>query len=317
VRIHWVIVLFTVVGTILLTWHFRTRHLDFMTPQGVTLGPEDDSSDLALGPISLQPKIEENPEVTEVLGNPEEPEEPIVAEISDRELGDLESSPGLNSYHQFAKDNTTERLFELSSTLRTRGQFQRALMAFERVIDTSKTDSASLIEAAKGIKTLAPTLPSWNVDPNSELSLMLHLGTAQEAGDELKSALLEVATLIRTSSSEQLEIIPKITNAGKRDAPEDSPVTLWFDTTENESVSTPVMSFKASEDAERAINEVSAAVFHSVRSQLEKSGYPPAPPLEVAGKDLLNFYITRLMWRDFALSLSKKPDAPEEDSGSN
>ena len=81
-RVHWAVVIFAVIGTILLTWHFRTRHLDFMTPDGVELPPEDQGLDLARGPLNQQPEIGNHLEGSEVLGNPEEPEENIVAEIT-------------------------------------------------------------------------------------------------------------------------------------------------------------------------------------------------------------------------------------------
>ncbi len=304
------------IGTILLTWHFRTQHLDFMVPRGVELSPEDYGENLAVGPIALQPVIEENPEVTEVLGNPEEPEEDIVAEITDLELGDLEASPGLDTYRSFAESNDPDRLFELSSTLRARGQFQRALLAFERIIDTSKAESTTLDEAAKGIETLAPTLPSWNVDPTTEISLILHLGTAKGASDNLKSALLQVATLIRASSSDLLEITPKISTNRSNTAVEDSPISIWISTNEKDSPTTPVISLSPSADQDQAIDGISLAVFKTVRSQLNALGYPSPPSFQASGKDLLTTYITRLMWRDFAKSLYKKADPETEGDAS-
>lgn len=315
-RIHWAVVIFAVIGTILLTWHFRTKDMNFLTPTGVVLAPEDDGLDLAVGPIVLQPKIEDNPEVAGVLGNPEEPEEPVIAEITDLDLGDLHASPGLHSYREFGKQNTPDRLFQLSSTLRARGQFQRALLAFERVLDTTQAGPESLAEAAKGIDALSPTLPRWNIDPTSEISLTLNIGSTRPASDSLKKAALELATLIRKSSSDQLEIIPKISTNGEKDAPEDSPIAIWLGTGGKDPATTSVVTLKPSEEETAAINEISLAVFQSVRSHLAKLGYPLPPPLRATGSELISTYITRLMWQDFALSLKKQqeaePEAPSE-----
>jgi hypothetical protein len=318
VRIHWAVVIFAVIGTILLTWHFRTKDMDFLKPSGIALAPEDDGSDLAVGPIVLQPKIEDKPEVAGVLGNPEEPEEPVIAEISDLDLGDLEASPGLDSYRDFGKKNTPDRLFQLSSTLRARGQFQRALIAFERVLDSTKAGPEALAEAAKGISALSPTLPRWNIDPTSEVSLTLNIGSTRPASDSLKGAALELATLIRKSSSDQLEIIPKISNNRKKDAPDDSPIAIWLGTGGQDPASTSVVTLTPSEDETLALDEISLALFQSVRSHLAKLGYPLPPPVRATGSELISTYITRLMWQDFALSLKKQQEAdPETTSDQN
>ncbi|MCX8237496.1 MAG: hypothetical protein OSB05_01640 [Akkermansiaceae bacterium] len=310
-RIHWAIIVLAVIGTILLTWHIRTKDFDFMSPQGITLPPEDDGSDLAVGAAVLQPKIEKNPRVAEVLGNPEESEEPEIPEISDLDLGDLDSSPGLDSYRDFAQNNPPDRLFELSSTLRARGQFQRALLAFERVIDTSKADSKALDEASKGISTLSPTLPRWNIDSTNEIPLTLHLGTTRLADDSLKAAALEVATIIRKSSGDQLEIMPKITSSGSKEATADGPVALWISTGGKDPTSSAVLTLRMADDKTTALTEISLAVFQAVRGHLGKLGYPLPPPLQANSRELLSIHITRLMWRDFARSLHAQRDATE------
>jgi len=296
-----------VIGTTLLTWHFRTKDMDFMKPKGVLLAKEDDGSGLAVGPITLQPKIEENPEIAEVLGNPEKEDEvPEIPEVTEADLGDLEASPGLGSYRDFGKMNSTQRLLELSSTLRARGQFQRALLALERVMDSSKADSEAIGEAATGIAALTPTLPRWNIDATAEISLSLNIGSARAPSDSLKKAALEVATLIRESSSDQLEIIPKITSSKSSDALEDSPVALWLATISEEPASSAVVTVKVSDDETAAIEELALAVFQAVRGHLVRQGYPKPLPLRASGRDLLAVHVTRLMWRDFARSLQKQ-----------
>ncbi len=316
-RIHWAVVIFAVIGTILLTWHFRTHHLDFMIPKGVVPAPEDDGSDLALRTTLPQPSIEINLANNGILGNPEAQEASIMAEITDLDLGDLNSSPGLDSYLKFGEDNTPARLFELSSTLRTRGQFQRALLALERIIDTTPSDADALDEAAKGITNLVPTLPSWNVDPTSEISLMLHFSSARPASEEMKEAVLQLATLIRQASSAQLEIIPKIISTRRQEAPEDSPIALWISTTGQKPFSSAVITTKTSQDVDVLVDELSLAVFQTIHAHLAKIGYPTPPALEASGRDLLMAYTTRLMWRDFARVLYKEQAAALEKEDSN
>jgi len=302
----------TALGVTLLAWHLRTRHIDFLTPKGVELPPEDFGTDLAAGSASLQPPIAPGPKpANPIAAVEEEPEEPEIAEITDADLGDLDSSPGLDTYRQFAKNNDPVRLSLLSSTLQTRGEFQRALLALERIIDSGKASPEELIETGHGIAALTPTLPRWNIDPTSEVQLTLEIGIPRSVDDPIKNATLELATLIRKHSGNQLDIIPKI-NSAETDAPiENPPVALWFSTTDDAPVSSAVLTMKPSGNEDELLNELSLAAFQTIRSHLAKEGYPLPPPLQATGMDLLTLQITRLMWRDFTKSLYQKPEEPE------
>ena len=116
VRIHWALVVLSVIGAILLTWHLRTKDMNFLEPAGVDLPPEDNGSEIAV----LQPVIDDQPKITGDIipqENPEKIKEPEILKITESDLGDLEASPGLDEYREFASKNSPDRLFELSSTL--------------------------------------------------------------------------------------------------------------------------------------------------------------------------------------------------------
>lgn len=289
-----------------------------MTPHGIEIPLNTHDKSLHTGLTPIQPEIKDSSETSEVLGNPLISEEEISTEITDLDLGDLKTSPGLAAYRGFAQENEPDRLFDLSSSLRARGQFQRALLAFERVIDSSNASPAILKEAAQGIRTLAPTLPNWSIDPTNEFSLTLQLGTSQPASPELKGALLEVATTIRKSSSDQIEITPKITTRKSPGEIPDQPITIWLSSTEEKAKQTPITNLRISSGLEEATDEISFAIFQTVRAELTSLSYPPAPTLQISGKDLLSNYITRLMWRDFARNLTEKqhPESRNQ-NGSN
>lgn len=310
-RIHWAVVVFSVIGTILITWHLRTKDMDFLTPEGVEITPEEGSAEIA----ALQPQIVDQPKIDgEVIAGVDQQKnkEPEVPQITDQDLGDLEASPGLTTFREFANSHSPDRLFELSSALRARGQFQRALLAFERVIDTGKADSDALAEAAKGIAALSPTLPRWNIDPSSEIILTLHLGTSGPASDPLKQAILDVALLIQESSGDQLEIVPTINSTNQTDAPENRPILLWLAPPGEDSLTSSVITLRLPEDETSLTPEISLAVFRAIRSHLTRLGYPAAPDVPTPGPNLLKYQITRLMWRDFARSLQKKEAEPED-----
>lgn len=321
-RIHWSLVLLAVIGTILITWHFRTKDMDFLTPEGVELPPTRDEAALATADPALQPAIKKKTLPGDLIPKEEpEPDAPTLPAITAEDLGDLESGPGLEEYRNFALAKTPDQLFELSSTLRARGHFQRALLALERVVDTAASSPEALAEAGRGIAALTPTLPPWNIDPESEIALDLHLSLARPASQALEKALLALAVLIRESSGDQIKVRPQVASADNDEAPADSPVALWLSSTREEPVASSVITVRLPADPEALVPELSLGLFQAIRSHLTGLGFPEARPLELSGPELLQTQITRLMWRDFARSLvplaspEASTESESEDSG--
>ena len=312
-RIHWAFVVFAVIGTILLTWYLRTKNMDFLTPSGLEIVETEETSDLIDLSVVLQPEIKDQPKINSVIQQPKEPDKitpPKVKEITELELGDLVSSPGLGAYRDFARGESPDRLFELSSRLRARGEFQRALLVFERVIDTSKTDPKSRTEAAQGIAALTKNLPNWNIDPSNEIILNLHLRMAYKPSDHLQNVLQKVATRIRRSSGDQLNIIPIIDSSDNSDSPTNNPIALWLSASGDNTTSSAVITLRLARNNEEHLEEISLAVFKTIRSHLTQFGYPPALENLKKGQDYLSRQITRLMWRDFAQSLHQPQNDP-------
>ena len=312
-RIHWAFVVSAVIGTILLTWHLRTKNMDFLTPSGMAIVETEETSDLIDLSLVLQPEIKDQPEINITIQQPKDPNKitpPKVKEITEFELGDLVSSPGLGAYRDFARGESPDRLFELSSTLRARGEFQRALLAFERVIDTSMAEPNSRAEAAQGIAALTKNLPNWNIDPSNEMILNLHLGMAHKPSDHLRDVLQEVAARIRGSSGDQLSIIPTMNSSDNPDSPNNNPIALWLSAPGDNTTSSAVITLRLTRNDEEHLQEISSAVFKTIRSHLTQFGYPSASENLKKGEDYLSRQITRLMWRDFAQSLHHPQNDP-------
>ena len=246
-----------------------------MTPDNTPLPHEDLGEDLAVGVSILQPELKETPEILEPLEiNPINPEEPEVRPITGTELGDLEAAPGLNAYREFAQNNPAERLLQLSSVLRTMGQFQRSLLALERIIDTTESSPVELQEAGQGIGALEPSLPPWNIDSAGAYNLTLNVGTAGDASPELKIAALDIATMINRHSGNLIDLSPKIIRGESEKIIPNSPITLWISATPDPRNSTPVLSVKPPETPDQLADKLILMTFHSIRNQLEKADYP-------------------------------------------
>ncbi|MDB4373382.1 hypothetical protein N9283_00215 [Akkermansiaceae bacterium] len=312
-RISWPIVLVSVIGVILVAFHLRTRKMDFMTAANVELPPEDFGDDLAVGAPVMQPKIKDGPKIN-LAAQPTEDEVPVVAEITDDELGDLESAPGLDEYRSFARENPAAQLLALSSTLQARGDFQRALLALERIIDTcAQVSPEELQQASDDIASLSPTLPRWNVDPSSESELVLHFQASKNTSEEVKAAALEIATLIRKHSGDQLEITPTVETLAIQADVGSPPAALWISGPEKNQRQTALFSVRTSGDD--LTGSLISGTFSSVRGYLANLGYPfPQQSENVSPEDLLSRHVTRLMWLDLAASLRKTQD---EENSSN
>lgn len=290
-----------------------------MSPSNALLPPEDFGEDLATGAIVIQPKITNGPKVN-LTAKPEAPKEFIIAEIPDNALGDLASAPGLDEYRSFAREKEPLRLLELSSTLQARGHSQRALLALERIIDTSNNVSPENLQlAADDISAFPATLPRWNVDSSAEIELTLLISTSGSASDAIKEAALEVASLIRKHSGDQLQIVIKIRKtpalASASESGEGTPaLTISF---QREDFETPVSTaaLTLSKGGENEAENLMITVFQSVRAHLTHLNYPSPKHLDSLGKELLTLHITRLMWRDFAESLT--PQLEEVAPGGN
>jgi hypothetical protein len=289
--------------------------MDFLTPSGMEIVETEETSDLIDLSVVLQPEIKDQPKINSTIQQPKDPDKITpskVKEITEFELGDLVSSPGLGAYRDFARWRIALTVFfELSSTLRARGEFQRALLAFERVIDTSKAEPNSRAEAAQGISALTKNLPNWNIDPSNEIILNLHLEMAHKPSDHLKEVLQELATRIRKSSSDQLKIIPTINNSDNPDALTNNSIALWLSASGNNTTSSAVITLRLARNDKEHLEAISLAVFKVIRTHLTQLGYPPASEDLIKGGDYLSRQITRLMWRDFAQSLHQPQNAPD------
>ena len=276
--------------------------MDFMTPTAEELPPEDFGDNLAGGAPVMQPKIKDGPKINLPL-QPTEDELPIIAEITDEDLGDLESAPGLAEYRDFARKNSPEQLLALSSTLQARGDFQRALLSLERVIDTCQTSSAELKQASSEIAALSPTLPRWNVDPSSETEIVLNFGSTKNNSEKVKEAALEIATLIRKHSGDQLEITPKVEVRAAPEGIENPPIALWISGPEKDQGQTGLFSVRVTEND--LTEALISGTFSSIRGYLVNLGYPFQDQLQDhKPRELLAHHITRLMWRDLATALT-------------
>jgi len=226
-------------------------------------------------------------------------------------LGDLGRAPRLSEYGSFGNQGTAS-MIQLAQELEKKEAQQRALLAWERVLDTSTPSKNEVKQAGQAIQTLKPLLPPWNPDPNSDITITLHAGANTTEEEALKQALQKTADLISEASGYIITVKTQLTIAkGKAANTPRTPIAIWFSHTpkekETKTAETPPLSFLADPSQETMLaNQFQAAVYALLSNHLTKhTSYSKLPeyPAGVTPEELLKFYVTRLMWREFSNTL--------------
>ncbi len=293
--------------TIFVIWWVGTRDMDFLAPPSEARLQEIRSEALAALPVSTMQ--DDAISVRVPLPQPD-PTLPEPAElIVPVDFGDLTSPPVLDTYSDRAPDGAA-KLLALAAALENRGAFQRALLAYERVLDLSQSNPEQIQTATSAIELLKPTLPLWNTDPTTALPITIHVGTGEKFSEILPAILDKISVDLGNASSGLLKFSHKL-NIGRSIQTEDAPtpVAAWITGGGEDAPSTDVLSFTTN-DPDALRNDLLKTVFNLVRSHLSKStAYTPAP--EVMGEPLtaLETNITRLLWQEFGVLLN--PDGDE------
>ena len=306
-RIPFLIAIPTCLLTIFLIWWVGTSDMDFLTPPSEARLQEIRSEALAALPVSTMQDDAISirvplPEPDPTLPEPAE----IIVPI---ELGDLTSPPVLDTYSDRAPDGSAE-LIALAIALENQGTFQRALLAYERVLDLAQSNPEQIQTATSAIQKLKPTLPLWNTDPDTTLPITIHIGTGEKFSKILPGILEQISSDLGIASSGLLTFSHKL-NIGRSIQTEDAPtpVALWITGGAKDSPSTDVLSF-TTDNPDELRNDLLKTIFNLIRTHLSKStAYSPAPEVIAEPLPALETNITRLLWHEFGTLLN--PTAEE------
>lgn len=275
--------------------------MDFLTPPSEAQLQEIRRKAEATMPKEEKPDAISVPKLVKVTAPPPEPVEPPKPVI---DLGDLTSSPNLQNYAERTPKGSSH-LIELATALQEKGELQRALLAWERVIDLTKPDPAQAATAFDAIKKLRSSLPTWNRSPETAIQITLRASTGKKQAKTLTPILESVARDIEAASSGILKIKTSI-KIGKTSTKGQSPVAVWLKGVDEKSTSTEVVSFtlNPSEDLKSTLLKT---VYQLVTNHISRStAYtPPANLTAVENpQEALSYRITRLCWNEFAAALN-------------
>ena len=293
--------------TLLGVWFSGTHNKDFVTP------PSPDQ----LEDITEKWKAEQ-PEGTPHITKVEAPTPQIVVEkkeVIEKEpeplpllpTGDLTKSPSLSEYGVFNEKGSAE-LIRLATHLTEQKSPQRALLAWERVLDMTTPDDTQRQQAIAAISQLKQKLSPWNADPVNDIQITLHVNAQAQDPAALKGAILDFANVIQEASDFIIKANVKINNTppkGNRAALVNIQLSSSATPTEN----SPSFVLPYHPDKQGEFKELLESSFYQlIRQQLiSNTSFSPLPEVSSSEISELTFrhHITRLMWREFGMSFTQ------------
>lgn len=297
--------------TIGLTWWLGTQQREFVMPpdeNALAQIREQTKEELKAAdfitpeqPIRVKPKKLPLPDA--------EKEAQALATLKPEEFGDPTVAPGLDCYRVHAGRGAT-LLADLATQLETRGDMQRALLAWERVVDSAEADSSQLDTASDAIQRLRGRVPLWNVDPTTTTTILLNARCHPEHKQALEPIFLEIISVLNKSNCGLIDFQVKLQSGPKpvKGLPP-QPVALWFSGAAGDSAISKTISIPlASSSTEQQKNQLLLALYKLLRDSFrdhatlrplrDPMGHDPAILLETA--------ITRRTWEVWAQTFTSK-----------
>lgn len=274
----------------LTVWFMGVRKYNFMEARDI---PENELRPEFASPVERR--------IADLLATPEieEPqeEEPVMPEIN---VGDFQISPGLEEYRADSEFGAPA-LLNLGQRLQAAGQVQRALLAYERVLDSSPTGTSTQQEAEAALANLKEVIPMWNPDPTASVALQIHLDTARTP-ESLAGTITTLTELIRVSSGSQSQPKFRIISSPKPSHKLPSlPVAIWLtipgEDPEKPSLAIATVTPKSDEELDSSLTH---GVYRLLSKRIELIAQLTPPPALLQGEDPENAIvnkITRLAWK--------------------
>jgi hypothetical protein len=290
---------------IALPWWIGTRGADFLSP------PTDEA--LALireTALAALPRLATHSDAISPHGHGSR----VIVDTSPPPLGDLSAKPSLDEYSARAGRNSAE-LIDIAARLDKEGHIERALLAWERILDFSEADEAMVGTAIEAIRQLRPRVKPWIDSPDRAFTVFLEAGTGIRAAEALEPVLSQVGADLAQASSGILNVTTRV-HAGPDDLVAEGPVpvAIWLSGGGEDPAETGVLTFTVA-TPETIEHDVHRIILQLVVRQLSSSNAIPKPPDvsdETDPRDVLRWGITRLQWREFGRMLNPVVEIPAD-----
>lgn len=305
VRVPLPVVILLAIAVVAGTWWGATRQMDFLTPptaERLAITRQLATTWLPRAEVQLPSVAPEPPEVDRSPPRRIETRPPRPASET------AERNPKLDTYVERAAKGS-RHLIELANLMDASGDRQRALLAWERVLDSCKPGSTHYAAALTATRRLRGLVPAWR-ERNAPFEVVVHVNTTAAGEASVKPVLEKVRVELEQASAGILKVGAELTATRKVGKGVRSlPVSLWLSGAGDEPRKTETLSFLV----KRSTNlqgELQRQLFKVVVGQLGARGKALGAAAAVEDEtplDALSFRITRLRWFEFGRALNPAP----------
>lgn len=319
-RIPILVVIPLALGAVALPWWIGTKQMDFVSPPGEA--ELQRIRDAATAAISTPRK---NSAQSAVMRQPKLPDREVQSPVKPPpaiDPGDPQATAALDAYREDAGKGAAA-MIELAAYLEEQSGHHRALLAWERLLDSSEADAAQRAAAWQGVSRLRPLVAPWGADPTTA-PLILDAAISREPVPPDFVALLEEAARLASGASagvvtfttrfEPLKPVP--TPPRRRGQPAANPppgpqvLSVQILAGGDAAASTGVIELPVHDDPRAIRRELLGAVYRLVASQTAAT--TELNPPDALGDDedplaALGTRVTRLVWSEFSKSLQPAP----------
>lgn len=290
-----------------LWWGF-TRRIDFLTPPSAEILEITRQRALGSIPRAEVPLPSQPPTAPQADHSPPRRIETRPPESAEQVAT---RNPSLDTYANLAAKGS-RHLIELSSLMEASGDRQRALLAWERVLDATHPQTTHLTAALEAVKRLRPLVPSWAAR-NAPFPVVIHLNTGSKYEDLVKPLLGQIAADLEHASAGILKVSTVFTATRKSSRKTTAtPIALWLTGPGGDAPSTATFSFTVTKSTNLHADILRNLLKLTCNRLAEADKLTPgaSPPKTEAPLDALSFRITRLRWHEFGQSLNPPPPPP-------
>ena len=230
---------------------------------------------------------------------------PQIPQIPLIPLGNLDSIPSLEHYREHG-DCEAPSFIQLATQLESSGNLNHAMLAWERVFDTTDSNAEQSLQARTAISALRSTQPIWNTDTEDNFDLILHIHSPAEHKTQISALLGQLSDDIRDASSHQVAPQTLIKTTPQRDGYPSPPIRVWLSSTGEETKETPQLTLQLNEGEAPLDEQLYMAIYRSISGQLQQSAdlMPPAAlSTSETPRESLTTNLTRLHWKKLCESL--------------
>ena len=308
-RIPFYIVILLCIITALSIWFYGTQDKDFITPPSdeklsqIREQWREDHTDKTLPQISTDP----SPSVGQNLEKAKPIPDPTAA--AKLTVTDTNSDNKLSLFHykELAKEKSAQAIIAFAQDLESKGKKSRALLAWERVLDTCKSNTEERTAALIAIKKLRSEI-TQPLQPFSETlaTLTLNIGASIRDTSSLQKSVDSITQQINGSAAGVINCESQlIIGIPQGDQPPKTAIAIWLSTLDPEATKTretaplsAIIDIKKNSAIDKSLE---LAFYGLVKSELNK-----LPDFSHLPAELDTHSITRFMWHEIIANIGSK-----------